>query len=183
MAKDFALYKNSEDETFDLDLAPVLSVVVALVPIFLATAVFIRIGVIETQLPQIINEAVQQERKDENPKVSVKVDVSATEGLVVELTDNGQVSKKAFGLVNNDFDYVGLHKELTQIKSQHPMVFRLELRPNDNVPYNKIIKVMDSARKVQSGDPKLFVIDPKTNEKIESPYLFVDIFFGNVLEG
>lgn len=182
MAKDFAFYKN-EDETFDLDLAPVLSVVVALVPIFLATAVFIRIGVIETQLPQIINEAVQQERKDETPKTSVKVEVSNAQGFVVEVTSNGQVSKKTINLVNNDFDYAALHKELVEFKTANPMIFRLELRPTDDVPYNKIIKVMDSARKIQVGDPKLHVVDPKTNEKVESPYLFVDIFFGNVLEG
>lgn len=178
----FAQYKN-EDETFDLDLAPVLSVVVALVPIFLATAVFIKIGVIETQLPQIINEAVQQERKDETPKTSVKLEVSKTQGFVVEVTHNGNVSKKTINLVNNDFDYAALHKELAEFKAAHPMIFRLELRPMDDVPYDKIIKVMDSARKTKQGDPKLLVTDPKTNEKMESPYMFVDIFFGNVLEG
>lgn len=182
MPRNLAFYKN-EDENWDLDMAPVLSVVVALVPILLATAVFMRVGVIDTQLPQIINEAVQQERKDETPKVTVKVDVSATQGINVEVTDNGHVNKKTLGLVNNELDYDGLHKELMAVKAQHPMVFRLELRPADDLSYEKIIKVMDSARKTRNGDPKLFVVDPKTNEKIESQFMFVDIFFGNVLEG
>ncbi len=182
MPRNLAFFKNDE-ESFDLDMAPVLSVVVALVPILLATAVFLRVGVIDTQLPQIINEAVQQERKDESPKVTVKVEVSSTQGIVLEVTDNGQSNKKTLGLVNNELDYAGLHKELLQVKTQFPMVFRLELRPADDVSYDKIIKVMDSARKTREGDPKLFVTDPKTNEKVESHYMFVDIFFGNVLEG
>ncbi len=182
MAKNFGMYKN-EDDGIELDLAPMLSVIVSLIPIFLLTVVFIKIGVVETQLPQVVNEAVEIERKDPSPEVSIMASVLAGKGIEIEITNKGQRDKKTIPLVNNEFDYESFHKELVKAKIQYPQTFRLDLRPDSATPYANIIRIMDAARKTKAGEPKVFVIDKNTNQKVETDVMFVDIFFGNVMEG
>lgn len=183
MARNLNHFKPEDEASFEIDLAPFLSIVVALIPILLLTAVFMKVGLVDTQLPQIINEAVAQERKEENAPTLVKVEALEKQGLVVEVTHNGRASKREIPISNNDFNYDEFHRELVKVKEEHPMIFRLELRPSSDLSYEKIIKLMDYARKTRTGDPKLFVTDPKTNQKLESNIMFADIFFGNVLEG
>lgn len=182
MSGKFANLKH-EEEQIDLDLAPMLSVIISLIPILLLTAVYMEVGVLETQLPQVISAAVEQERKDEKPPVTVKADISRDAGINIEISANGQVQRKQIPMINSEFDFDKFHKELVSFKEQFPMTFRLELRPTSDVPYDKIIKIMDAARKTKKGDKQIFVIDQKTNQKMPSDVLFVDIFFGNVMEG
>lgn len=182
MAKKFNLFK-ADEESIELDMAPMLSVIVALIPIFLLTVVFVRIGVVETQLPQVVNEAVDLERKDPNPEVTVSASIMNGKGIEIEINNNGQSEKRLVPNAQNDFNYAEFHKELVKVKTQYPQTFRLDLRPDAATAYKDIIKIMDAARKTTANEPKVFVIDKETNQKVETDVMFVDIFFGNVMEG
>ena len=182
MAKNFSLFKPDE-ESMDLDMAPLLSFVVSLIPILLLTVVFVKVGIIETQLPQVVSEAVELERNNPNPEVSIMASVLVDKGIEIEITQNGQSEKITVPKINNEFDYEGFHKEMVKAKEQFPQIFRLELRPDSATPYANIIRIMDAARKTKSGESKVFVIDKGTNQKVETDIMFVDIFFGNVMEG
>ncbi len=182
MNKKLGLFKPDE-ETMDLDMAPLLSFVVSLIPILLLTAVFVRVGVIETDLPQIVSDAIEIERQNPEPEVSIMASVSAEKGIDLEVKYQGQSEVRNIPLINSDFDYEKFHLALVKVKEQFPQTFRIDLRPDATTPYAKIIKIMDAARKTKSGEPKVFVIDKVTNQKVETDVMFVEIFFGNVMEG
>ena len=181
MAKKFGLYK-PEEEYIELDMAPLLSFVVSLIPILLLTIVFIKVGVVETQLPQVVSEAVEIERQNLNPEVSITASILAGQNIEIQITHNGLIEKKTIPTLNSDFDYEAFHKELVKTKVQFPQMFRLDLRPDSATSYAKIIKIMDAARKTRAGE-KVFVFDKTTNQKVETDVMFVDIVFGNVMEG
>ncbi|MDZ4661138.1 MAG: biopolymer transporter ExbD [Pseudomonadota bacterium] len=182
MAKNLSLFK-AEEESIELDMAPLLSLIVSLIPILIFTVVMVKVGVVETQLPQVVNDAIELERKNPTPEVSIMASVLAGKGIELEIIHNGQSEKRSIPLIDNEFDYDGFHKELVRAKEQYPQTFRLDLRPDLATPYNKIIKIMDAARKTKVGERKIFVIDKGTNQKVETDIMFVDIFFGNVMEG
>jgi len=71
---------------FELDLAPLLAVMVKLVPVLLVSSAFVQMMIIETELPQVIQQAVKQQ--ENNPKsASITVSMSKAEGVKITLTE------------------------------------------------------------------------------------------------
>ena len=66
---------NSE---FELDLAPLLAVMVKLVPVLLVSSAFAQLMIIETELPQVIQQAIaREEKKDKPTQINLSLDKSA----------------------------------------------------------------------------------------------------------
>lgn len=168
---------------FELDLAPLLAVMVKLVPVLITSSVFVQMMVIESELPQGVQSAIEQNQNE--PKLpTISLNVSQTAGFVIETTLNNQIidQKKVPLLADKKLDFNGLNKILTQVKAQNPEVFQLQLHPDAGVVYDDIVKIIDSARK--SNDPKV-VFPLKTQEanKLETtPFMFPDVVFANILE-
>ena len=51
---------NSE---FELDLAPLLAVMVKLVPVLLVSSAFVQLMIVETELPQVVQQALAYQEK------------------------------------------------------------------------------------------------------------------------
>lgn len=168
---------------FDLDLAPLLSVMVKLVPVLLISSAFLQVAVIETDLPQAVKEAVEQQEKDKD-LASIQLDVSSKQGIKVIVAKNGTqkvdvVPVKADG----SFDLENLHLNLQRVKTENPKVFRIELAPEGNVPYKELVKIMDEARKSRNKDLRFPVYDSKKGQEVETDYMFPDVVFANMMEG
>jgi hypothetical protein len=48
------------DATFDLNLAPILDIIVSIVPLLLLSIAFVQVKMIDTSVPQVVAEAAQR---------------------------------------------------------------------------------------------------------------------------
>ncbi|MFN7727910.1 MAG: biopolymer transporter ExbD [Bdellovibrio sp.] len=179
--------KISSSYEFDLDLAPLLSVMVKLVPVLLLSSAFVQVMVIETELPQAVKEAVQKqedEKEEEQDLATIQIDVSRKEGIKVIVAKQGnRVVEQIPVLTDGNFDLVNLHKQLQKVKAENPKVFRLELSPSSDVSYKEIVNIMDEARKSRDKDVRFPVWDSTKQKDIETDYMFPDVTFANMMEG
>jgi biopolymer transport protein ExbD len=185
-----ALKTREEDATFDLNLAPMLDIIVSIIPMLLLSVVFVQITVIDTPIPQAVEQAVAAANEKNKDLVQVRMSVANDRTVLITILDRGatkefQVAGIGSG-VEAKADLDGLYKQVIAIKKQYPDVFRLELNPSDTVPLVDIVGVMDSVRttRVENGKPaKLSFNDVTTGKSIETNLLFPDIVFGNVAGG
>lgn len=178
-ARKLKIDHNSE---FDLDLAPLLAVMVKLVPVLLVSSAFVQMMVIESQLPQVVTEAIQRQDQ-ETTTTNVALEVDAKAGLRVILTVKGKEKVETIPLKEGAFDLPSLHAKLVEIKKAHPEVFKLELNPDGQVPYHQIVKIMDEVRQAKDATIKFPVFDTKQGKNVETNYMFPEIIFANMMEG
>jgi biopolymer transport protein ExbD len=171
-----------EDSTYELNLAPMLDMMVALVPFLLLSIAFVRLVVVETKIPQPVAKALKQDRDKKDRDVNIRMEVSAKKGVMILVKEKGKKTKKySVKLKEGSFDVDAVHSKLVSIKQQYPKVFRLEILPKDNVVYKDVVQLMDTARYTTNSDPQLFVVDDETKEKVPSKLIFPDVIFGNVV--
>lgn len=169
------------DSTFELNLAPMLDIIVSIVPMLLLSVVFVRIAVVETPVPQAVQKAMEQaENKND---VQIQLSVSKTYGFKIQVMQKGQTKDINVALKGTEFDLDGLHQQMIALKQQYPDVFKMELHPSEEVPLDKIVAVMDKVRTRTKEDPTLFFTDTESGKKVETDLIFPDVVFGNVAGG
>lgn len=185
MAKTYKKIINDKVEgSFELDLAPMLALMVCLIPIMLLATVFVRVTLIETPLPQVVQEAMQRDEADKDKKVLISLQMDNKRGFQLKVSRAGQtLSAKQIPLSSNrEWDLTALHKELVDLKKAYPDVFRLEISPGEEVAYDHIVKVIDEARNSREGEPK-FEVTGDDGKKGETDLMFPNVYFANVMEG
>ncbi len=170
-----------DDSTFDLNLAPMLDIIVSIVPMLLLSVVFVQITVVETPIPQAVEKAmIEQEKKDE---IQISLHISKATGFRLTVTDKGQSRDKNIALKAGLLDLPGLKAEAVQLKQQYPNVFRVELNPDETIALNEIVSVMDQIRTRGKDEPKFQFTDVETGKPLETELIFPDVVFGNVAGG
>jgi len=174
---------HSTNHEFELDLAPLLSVMVKLVPVLLISSAFVQVMVVETDLPQAVKEAIQTEEKDDT-MATVQLDVSKKEGIKVIVAKAGEQHVDLIQLkADGSFDLPALQAELVKVKVENPKVFKIGLSPDGNIPYKELVKIMDEARKARDRTIRFPVWDSEKNKQVETDYMFPDVVFANTMEG
>lgn len=175
--------KINHNSEFELDLAPLLAVMVKLVPVLLVSSAFVQLMIIESELPQVVQQAIQKEQQNPN-QAKLVVDIHKTKGYKLTLTESGKEKINLIALnKENQFDLVNLHQQLIEIKKSHPEVFKIEINPDANVAYKDIVNFMDEARKSRSQDVKFPIHDEKTGAETTTDYMFPEIIFTNMMDG
>jgi biopolymer transport protein ExbD len=170
------LRDNSEEATFELNLAPMMDMLVSIIPFMLLSAAFIQIVLIDSPLPTPVAQALQQDRQNDKREVSIQVGMDNKAGYLLDVKDEaGRVTKFTVPKTGAEFDYTGLHKKLVEVKQAHPKVFRIELNPADGVEYKNIVHTMDASRDMHGTDPKIMI------ENAATPLLFPDVVLSNVM--
>lgn len=171
---------NSE---FDLDLAPLLAVMVKLVPVLLISSAFVQMMIIETELPQIVQQALKNEGKQEN-KTTVSLHIDKKQGVKIVINSNGIEKIKQINLnEKNEYDFDKVHLAIQEVKTLHPQVFKMEFNPSSNVLYKDIVKFMDEVRKSKSSEIRFPVKDTKSGVMSSTDFMFPEIVFNNMFEG
>ncbi len=178
--KSFRHLHNTASE-FELDLAPLLAVMVKLVPVLLLSSAFVQVMMIESDLPQAVKQQIENAPKD--PETAIQMLVSNSEGITVVVQSKQGRSTIKVPMKGSSFDYEKLHLELQQVKRAHPEAFRIELQPEGNVAYRDLVKMLDEARKSRNRDVKFPVFDKNENKEIMTDYMFPDVVFSNVMDG
>lgn len=180
MRKRTLIRKHNSTE-FELDLAPLLSVMVKLVPVLLLSSAFVQVMVIETELPQAVQQAIQN--TDLQKSVIVKMKVEADRSTVIEIAKNNQIEQVRVPASSGQINYSKVHENLVSIKNTNPQIFRLELEPDSKVSYNEIVKLMDEARIKRDKSKGFQIIDQSTGKSSETFYMFPDVVFSNIFSG
>lgn len=168
---------------FELDLAPLLAVMVKLVPVLLVSSAFVQMMIIETELPQVVQEALA--KQENNPKpTKVVLSLDKKDGINIVINENGKETVKQINMnAKKEFDFDKLYLTLQEIKKAYPQVFKIEFNPSATVQYKDIVKMMDEVRKSKTADVRFPVKDEKTGEMTSTEYMFPEVVFSNMLEG
>ncbi len=175
---------SDEESTYDLDLSPMLALMVTLIPIMLLATVFVKVTIIESALPQVVQKAIEEDRNNKNKKISIQLNMKKNKSFYLNIS-KGKRSRKSIKISSRggQWDLNRLHTQLVTIKQKYPRTFRIDLVPAESVSYEDIVKVIDEARGTKSEDPKLYIRDKESNKRVETTVMFPDIIFSNVVGG
>lgn len=174
-------FREKADSTFDINLAPMLDVIVAIVPMLLMSVVFLRVNMIEAQIPQIVAQAIEDNKNKPNP-VTLALAIQGN-NYKFELTVNGKKSDITVAAVGGKPNLEGLYKEAEVIKRKFPDVFKIEIKPSKDVSLDQIVSTLDKIRKLKSGSEGFTIKDEKTGTTAKTDLMFPEIVFADILEG
>ena len=133
----------------DLNLAPLLSLFVALIPMLLLTAMFQKVGIVNLYLPTL-EEALLQENTGD-PSREFTLAVSVTLSKLTLMKDQEVLLSEDLG---EGFRLDNLATELIALKDRFPDKRDAVLLLDGEILYETIIDVMDAMR--IAGDRELF---------------------------
>lgn len=166
------------DATFDLNLAPILDIIVSIVPLLLLSVAFVQVKMIDTSVPQVVAEAVK--RANDKATATVNLKISKAQGFTFEVTNDGKTTPVNVPNKGKEWDLEALHAAAFGIKEKNPEVFRLDLSPESDVNLAELVSVMDKLRRTPD-EKKVAFTDPTTGQKVQTELMFPDILFANVV--
>lgn len=174
-------FRQKAESTFDINLAPMLDVIVAIVPMLLMSIVFIRVNMIEAQIPQIVAETIENNK---NKPVPVTVALVINEkNYKFELVVNGKKTDIVVSSLDGQPNFDALYKEAANIKRKYPDVFKVEVKPSEGVSLDRIVMTLDKIRKLKTGEENFSIKDEKTGNTVKTDLMFPEVVFGDILEG
>jgi biopolymer transport protein ExbD len=167
---------------FELDLAPLLAVMVKLVPVLIVSSAFVPIVIIQSELPAPVAAAVNDQKADETPQLELTV--HPQQGIDLKLSKGGTALEQThLAYPKDEKGLAQLRQTLASFKRRAPHLFRLDLLPQGEVPYDMVIKIIDAARKSPIKDEKFKFTNPQSGTLEETDYMYPDVVFANTLEG
>jgi len=145
----------------DLNIVPMIDMMVILVFFLLFTAVFSHTNILELNLPAP-NSSVPELPKGLNLEVIVRQNG-------IEVADRNSGVLKTLPKVEGEFDYQGLSKFLQDVKARYPTVLAASVLLESNIPYDVLVQTMDNVRVWQN----------RVGVGIQNVELFPDISVGD----
>lgn len=170
--KRYVQQKNVSHE-FELDLAPLLSVMVKLVPVLLLSTAFAQVMTIESDLPGSLQRVVEESHQQ---KVQIKLQADAMKGI--RLVINGPSGGSENVVVpsrEGHIDYDGVHSALVEIKRKYPQVFHLMIQPSGSLSYQEVVRLMDESRKAKDASVQFTYTDPEKGEGQNTQWMFPEV--------
>ena len=159
-------------EEVEINMTPVMNLMVVLIPLLLSSAVYVKIGVIDLNLPPAVGTSVSQL---EAPKeVEKKLD------LAVTVTEEGFYISSSIEIVRsaNDpgpsillsdsgsYNFSALAEKLLEIKKEALKKFsdteNIVIQAEPDINYQLLIDTMDAAREI-IVDKQKFVLFPEVS--------------------
>ncbi len=132
------------EEAPELNLIPVMNLMVVLIPLLLLGAAFFHISVIPT------STASDGSGGEPSPKVTLKLDIRPDK---MELSGHSGDPKvdpatlaAVFPITDGALDLKGLQAKLEAIKNKHPTSDTVVLTPFEELQYQTLIKLVDTVR-------------------------------------
>ena len=170
-----------DDVNSDIDLAPMLALMVTLIPILLLSSVFVQVNMIETELPQVVQQAIANNRKNEKTLPRISLYIESSKKVRVSVVQGRKKEEKSFESISEKVDEKGLYEHMISLKKKFPEIFRIEINPSNKVDYDSIVRVLDQTRRSKN---ELFPVkDKKTGEMKQTSLMFPDVIFANLIGG
>lgn len=159
--------KRKQIENKDLDLAPMLSLMIAIIPVILASAVLFKIRIFDSSVFPASDKVMQKDGADDHPIT------------FLEIKDNNsikvQVKKSEKITFETQTSLVELNKILTNLKLKYPDMKSLKIESGSDVSYKDIIKVFDIAKSPLNKD-----VD---SSEVKKETLFDDVTLEDIFKG
>jgi biopolymer transport protein ExbD len=133
----------------DLNIAPLLSLFVALIPMLLLTAIFQQVGIINLYLPTLEEALLQDDASD--PSGDFTLAVTVTSKKISLMKDREVLLTEG---IENGLNLEGLSVGLVALKDEFPDKRDAVLLLDGDILYETIIDIMDAVR--IRGDRELF---------------------------
>ena len=161
----FDKYRTRVEDTPELNLIPVMNLMVVLIPLLLVGAAFFHIAVIPT------TTAKEGGRSGEpSMKVTLKLQVLPDTLVLTDHTGDKTVDvntlSATFQAVDGSYDLEGLQNKLKALKAVHKSSDTVVITPYDALPYQSLVSIVDAVREElieqPEGDPLRVALFPLT---------------------
>ncbi len=168
----FNKFRKSAEEV-ELNLMPVMNLLMVLIPLLLAGASFFKIAVIPVSTP------THTPGESDVPKTPTTVSCNLAIGkddmqLTVSSTSLSEEELEALGatfpLKGGKHDGEALRKKLVELKEAYPKSTTIVVVPNDTLKYQELVDVLDFIREYPKGT------DPKSGEPAMKELFPVTVF-------
>ena len=155
----FGSNRRQVQDVSNLNLIPMMNLIVSIIPLLLISVTFVRFVAIETSLPVYSDEVVIS--GDIN-KSDLGLSVAITEEGFVINANNADIAannnRNFIAKVSGNYDYEGLSKRLLEIKKNYPEQWSIVILPSEETIFGNIVATMDATRecKENSGQKILF---------------------------
>jgi biopolymer transport protein ExbD len=122
----------------DLNIVPMIDMMVILVFFLLFTAVFSNTNILELNLPAP-NSSVPDLPKGLNLEVIVRKNV-------IEVADRNSGVLKTLPRTGGDYDFAGLSSFLQDVKAKYPATLAASVLLEQDIPYDVLVQTMDNTR-------------------------------------
>jgi biopolymer transport protein ExbD len=122
----------------ELNIVPMIDMMVILVFFLLFTAVFSNTNILELNLPAP-NSSVPELPKGLNLEVIVRQNN-------IEVADRNSGVLKTLPKVNGEYDFAGLSSFLQDVKARYPTVLAASVLLEQDIPYDVLVQTMDNTR-------------------------------------
>jgi len=163
---------HTQSHEFELDLAPLLSVMVKLVPVLLLSSAFVQVMTVDGELPNAIQQAVEQSEKQ---SVQIKLLTDAKKNLKLLVVSPAGTETTEVKSTDGQLPLDALHQALVETKRKNPQVFHLLIHPSQNISYQEVIQMMDEARKAKSAGVEFPFQDPEKGEVQQTQWMFPEV--------
>ena len=154
--------RHMEPPSTELNLTPVMNLMVVLIPLLLSSAQFIKIGIIELNLPPAAGATSLAGEKPKEEYRALDLTVSITNnGFYVSsaLTERENAKEKTEVspdiplMMDGSFDYAALSQTLYGLKQQADNRFRdkeaIVIQAEGDISYQVLVGAMDASRMAQ----------------------------------
>jgi len=160
----------------EVNLVPILDMLIVLIFFLILTSVFTVYSRVETPAPVINLQDDVPENKDLKLNLTAilfndSVELQGGFGKLYE----AKIPNKEDGTLDQE----AVHQKIIEIKRQFPNEDVIIVKPMPNVSYNTIIDFLDQARELEKTDEPIFKPDDK-GTPTEIRELFPNVVFGNV---
>jgi biopolymer transport protein ExbD len=145
----------------DLNIVPMIDMMVILVFFLLFTAVFSHTNILELNLPAP-NSSVPELPKGLNLEVIVRQNS-------IEIADRNSGVLRTLPKKEGEYDYAGLSEFLQSVKAKYPQTLAASVLLEQNIPYDVLVQTMDNTRVWQN----------RQGVGIQNVELFPDISVGD----
>jgi hypothetical protein len=159
-----------------------LDIIVSIIPMLLLSVVFVRVMMVETPVPQVVEKAIAA-AQEQSDLPSVSLIVSKAEGFRLVVVEKGSRSEREIPTQGGGFDYDRLYQETLALKRAHPQVFKMEISPDPGVDLTEIVRTIDRVRVMSKSDGEIQFKDVATGENLNTNLMFPHVSFGNITGG
>jgi len=152
-------------EPLEINIFPMMNLMVVLVPLLLSTATAVKIGVIDLNLPQAVGSSVTEAGVPKEPQQSLDLTVTITQdGFYISSSQAILTQPESGGptiprLPDGSFDFETLNKKLLEVKEKiigtNLETKRIILQAEPSIEYQTLVDTMDAARDTEIDGNKV----------------------------
>lgn len=169
--------KHAAAHDFELNLTPIIDCFVTLICFMLLSATYVNLVGMDAKVPVAVPASSAQAQKE--PKFKLELNVK-NGGLELLASGAGKRSGRKWWPVlkapvdGSKYDLKALHAELVEIKRQHPKEFSLHFNAGVEMPYEELVKFMDTTRNLAPADGTFTITDERNGQPVKVDLLFPD---------